>query len=81
MKIGCASGLSLIRGITVDSLRNKVFQVYRTGDRDLFSCSPSNRNKAYFKVLADSHFENSILPIAENQKINYKYHRDTTLGL
>ena len=62
MKIGCASGLSLIRGITVDSLRNKVFQVYETGDRDLLSCSPSNRNKAYFKVLADSHFENSIIP-------------------
>lgn len=62
MKIGCASGLSLIRGITVDSIRNKVFKVYKDGDRDLLSCSPSNKNKAYFKVLADSHFEDAIIP-------------------
>lgn len=73
MKIGCASGLSLIRGITVDSLRNKVFQVYEAGDRDLLDCSPSNRNKAYFKVLADSHFENSIIPA------NYKAQFSTYL--
>ena len=73
MKIGCASGLSLIRGITVDSLRNKVFKVYKTGDRDLLSCSPSNNNKAYFKVLADSHFENSIIPA------NYKAQFSTYL--
>ena len=73
MKIGCASGLSLIKGITVDSLRNKVFQIYEAGDRDLLSCSPSNRNKAYFKVLADCHFENSIIPA------NYKAQFSTYL--
>lgn len=73
MKIGCASGLSLIRGVTVDSLRNSVFKVYKAGDRDLLSCSPSNNNKAYFKVLADSHFENSIIPA------NYKVQLSTYL--
>ena len=73
MKIGCASGLSLIRGLTMDSLRNIVFKEYKNGDRDLLSCSPSNRNKAYFKVLADSHFENSIIPA------NYKVHLSTYL--
>ncbi len=57
----------------MDSLRNIVFKEYKNGDRDLLSCSPSNRNKAYFKVLADSHFENSIIPA------NYKVHLSTYL--
>lgn len=62
MKIGCASGLSLTKGITIDSKRNDVFRVYQTGDDNILSISPANRNKAYFKVLSDRNFTHGVLP-------------------
>ncbi len=62
MKIGCASGLSLTKGITIDSRRNDVFRVYQTGDDNILSISPANRNKAYFKVLSGTNFTHGVLP-------------------
>ena len=62
MKIGCAGGLSLTRGLTKDSARNQICRVYQDGDLEILSISPANRNKGYFKVLTASNFENSILP-------------------
>lgn len=61
-KIGCASGLSLTRGITKDSVRNTVFPKGSTTGLISITHTTGYTNKAYFKVLVGSAFENDIIP-------------------
>ncbi len=39
-----------------------MFRVYQTGDDNILSISPANRNKAYFKVLSGTNFTHGVLP-------------------
>jgi hypothetical protein len=62
VRIGCASGLSLTRGITRDSIRNEVYEEGNTVEMFSLSHTVGYTNKAYFKVLVGSAFENAIIP-------------------
>lgn len=58
MPLGCASGLSIVRGTSKDSNR----QSLASANDQLLSISPSNNNKAYFKLIQPSKFDHGILP-------------------
>jgi hypothetical protein len=60
--IGFASGLSLTRGITRDSIRNQVYEEGNTVEMFSLTHTVGYTNKAYFKVLVGSAFENAIIP-------------------
>jgi hypothetical protein len=63
MKIGCASGLSLTRGVTRDNIRNMLFPIESgAGSYEVLTISPPNYNKAYFRVITAQTFENGIIP-------------------
>lgn len=61
-KIGCASGFSLTRGITVDSIRKTMIPIYQSGYQDCISCASGLHNKVYLKAVVKDHFENNVLP-------------------
>lgn len=61
-KIGCASGLSLTRGITVDAERNINIPLYESGYEDCISCSAALTNKVYLKGIIKDHYANNVLP-------------------
>lgn len=58
MPLGCASGLSIVRGTSKDSNRASLADPNEL----LLSISPANRNKAYFRLIHPSKFENGVLP-------------------
>ena len=70
--IGFCCGLSLVKGVTMDSRRN----AYMPEGTNTLNVSVENHNKSYFRVIQGSHFANNVMPTTfiENFSTYYTYY-------